>query len=254
MSAHKEFQEDLASYALHAEGLPPDERRALEKHLSKCPSCRRELELLRGDASLVAMSAPEQTPPARARKRLMSAIAADPRNARALKAGISWPWAWIPSLAAAAVLALLAAFLWRQDTRLRATIASLEQSYSQQQAQVRAANQVLATLTDPAAARFSLSAAKTKPQPQGKAIYAQNRGSLIFLASNMPAPPPQKAYELWLIPASGAPIPAGVFKPGADGSAVVLNPPLPANVEAKTFAVTVEPEAGSSAPTTEPMM
>ena len=31
----------------------------------------------------------------------------------------------------------------------------------------------------------------------------------------MPPLPPQKAYELWLIPAQGAPIPAGVFKPGS---------------------------------------
>ena len=60
---------------------------------------------------------------------------------------------------------------------------------------------------------------------------------------------PQKAYELWLIPKSGAPIPAGVFKPDAQGSATVVNPPLPAGTEAKAFAITVEPEAGSSTPT-----
>jgi anti-sigma-K factor RskA len=61
--------------------------------------------------------------------------------------------------------------------------------------------------------------------------------------------PPQKAYELWLIPRSGAPIPAGVFKPDARGSATVVEPPLPAGTEAKAFAITIEPEAGSSTPT-----
>jgi anti-sigma-K factor RskA len=92
-------------------------------------------------------------------------------------------------------------------------------------------------------------AAQTLPQPQGKAIYVRNRSSLIFLAGNMPPLPPQKAYELWLIPTKGAPIPAGVFKPDARGSATVIEPPLPAGVEAKTFAITVEPEQGSSTPT-----
>ncbi len=40
-------------------------------------------------------------------------------------------------------------------------------------------------------------------------------GTVVFLANNMPQLPPEKIYELWLIPASGAPIPAGVFRPNA---------------------------------------
>jgi anti-sigma-K factor RskA len=71
----------------------------------------------------------------------------------------------------------------------------------------------------------------------------------------MPPIPLNKAYELWLIPANGsAPIPAGLFKPNAQGTAAILKPPLPTGVEAKTFAVTIEPEAGSSAPTSQPTL
>jgi hypothetical protein len=40
-----------------------------------------------------------------------------------------------------------------------------------------------------------------------------------------------------------------MFKPDARGSATVVEPPLPGGVEAKAFAITVEPEQGSSAPT-----
>jgi anti-sigma-K factor RskA len=249
MNAHKDFAADLALYAVGA--LPHAEQTALEKHLSECPDCRRELQQLRGDTSLLALSVPQQIPAARARQRLMSAIAAESRSKQTPKARASW--IWVPSLAAVA-LALVAIVLWRQDTNLRRQIANLEENYSRQQEQLRSANDVLATLTDPAAARFTLSAASTPPRPQGKAIYARNRGSLIFLATKMPALPPQKAYELWLIPASGAPIPAGIFKPDANGSATVINPPLPGNVEAKTFAITVEPETGSPAPTSQPIM
>jgi anti-sigma-K factor RskA len=45
-----------------------------------------------------------------------------------------------------------------------------------------------------------------------------------------------------------------VFKPDARGSATVVNPPLPPGVEAKAFAITVEPEAGSAAPTSPVIM
>jgi anti-sigma-K factor RskA len=95
----------------------------------------------------------------------------------------------------------------------------------------------------------TLVTAKTPPQPQGKAIYVRDRSSLIFLARNFRGLPAQKVYELWLIPINGAPIPDGIFKPDAHGSATVINPPLPTGVEAKAFAITVEPESGSSVPT-----
>jgi hypothetical protein len=36
--------------------------------------------------------------------------------------------------------------------------------------------------------------------------------------------------------------------------AMVMNPALPAGVEAKAFAITIEPEQGSSAPTSEIIM
>ena len=77
MSVHEQFAEDLALYALGS--LDGAERHALEKHLDECASCRRELELLRGDLSLLALTAAGPKPPARARQRLMSAIADEPR-------------------------------------------------------------------------------------------------------------------------------------------------------------------------------
>jgi len=45
-----------------------------------------------------------------------------------------------------------------------------------------------------------------------------------------------------------------VFKPDAHGSATVINPPLPAGVEAKAFAMTIEPKQGSSTPTMQIVM
>ena len=57
-----------------------------------------------------------------------------------------------------------------------------------------------------------------------------------------------KTYEAWIIPASGAPRPAGLF-PGST-SAVRLRGTVPKHA---VVAVTVEPKAGSRAPTTTPI-
>ena len=226
--------------------LQGDERVAVEKHLEGCAACRRELERLRGDTALLALSASGPAPPQRSRERLLKAIAKEPR-AQKIPARRS-SWNILPWLAAAAFL-LAAGFFWKQSDRLAQRVARLQDESTQRQAELERAREVVSTLTSTDALRVTLVAAQTPPQPQGKAIYVRDRSSLIFLASNLPVLPPQKAYELWLIPASGAPIPAGVFKPDARGSATVIEPPLPAGVEAKNFAITIEPEQGSTTPT-----
>src|SRR5229473_4996496 len=244
MSVHEQFADDLALLALGQ--LQGDERTALEKHLEGCAACRRELERLRGDTALLALSAAGPAPPRRARERLLKAIAKEPRASKV--AARRWTWTLVPWLATAA-FALAAVFFFRQSDRLSQRVAELQGESAQQQAQLERAREVVATLTSTDALRVTLVAAQAPPQPQGKAIYVRDRSSLVFLASNMPPLPAQKAYELWLIPTNGGPIPAGVFKPDARGSATVLDPPLPAGVEAKAFAITVEPEQGSATPT-----
>lgn len=250
MSAHPQFADDLALLALEA--LHGDERVALEKHLEECPACRRELERLRGDMALLALSASGPAAPRRSRDRLLKAIAKESRAEKAA-ARRSASWTLLPWLAAGAFLAV-AGFFWQQSDRLAQRVAQLQEASSQQQAQLERAREVVSTLTATDAMRVTLVAAQAPPQPQGKAIYVRERSSLIFLASNMPALPPQKAYELWLIPTTGNPIPAGLFKPDVRGNATVIEPTLSAGVEAKAFAITVEPEQGSAAPTSPVVM
>ena len=249
MSMHEQYAEDLALYAMGA--LLGDERAAVEKHLAECPDCRRELELLRGDTALLAYSTAHSVPPRRSRQRLMDAVRQESRKKEA-PARRSW-WAAAPWVAAAA-MTILAVLLMRQNTGLQEKLANQQDRNARQQAQLERAREVVATLTATDALRVTLVAARTAPQPQGKAIYVRDRGSLIFIASNFAGVPPGKAYELWLIPAKGSPIPAGVFKPDAHGSATVVNPPLPSGVEAKAFAITVESEAGSAVPTSPVIM
>ena len=247
MSEHERYAEDLALYALDA--LRGDDRARLDEHLATCAACRLELEQLRGDTALLALSAAGPRPPQRARQRLLDAVAREPRVPRVVQTSPrhSW-WGWLGWAATAAVV-IFALSLWRENLALKAGLASASSRVAESGRELEELRRIAAPIIQPEAQRVTLVSTKTPPQPQGKAFYLRSRSSLVFLANNMPALPPQKAYELWLIPTSGAPIPAGVFKPDASGNASVVNPPLPAGTEAKAFAITVENEAGASTPT-----
>ncbi len=252
MSEHEQYAEDLALYALDA--LSEEERAKLEQHLATCAACRLELEQLRTDTALLAMSAAGPRPPQRARQRLLEAVAREPRTAPVVESSArsAW-WGWLGWAATAAVI-VFSLSLWKENTSLHAMLASARSSEAESTRQLNELRRIAAPIIEPEAQRVTLVAVKTSPQPQGKAFYLRSRNSLVFLASNMPTLPPQKAYELWLIPTIGNPIPAGVFKPDAHGSASVVNPPLPPGTEAKAFAITVENQAGSAKPTTPIIM
>lgn len=251
MNVHEQFADDLAQYALGS--LQEDERQAVAKHLEECPACRHELGKLQGDLALLGFSASGPRTPARSRVRLMAAIAKEPRVVQPSKR-IRWPWWNALGWAAAVVTIAIAVLQKQQNFNLRQRVAELEAGLSKQDQQLLESKQLLATLSSPDAAHFTLVTRKAPPQPEGKAIYVRGNGTLVFLASNFPAIPSQKSYELWLIPTTGAPIPAGLFKPDAHGAAVVIHPTLPIGVEAKAFAVTLEPESGSPAPTSQPII
>jgi anti-sigma-K factor RskA len=156
--------------------------------------------------------------------------------------------AWIPwSLAASfAALALYFGFRdWTLDLDLRnqaARMAELRDNSAQ-------AQRIVDLLRSRSAQHVLLTAGKTTPEPSGRAIYLAQTGSLVFQASNLKPIPTGKAYELWVIPTAGKPIPAGLFRPDATGAASVVLPELPTGVPAKAFGVTIEDAAGSESPT-----
>jgi len=243
MSGHPQFEEDLALYALGA--LERGSCAVLEGHLAECAECRRELERMQGDAALLALSASGAAPPQAARARLMQAVGREP-HARAVPMRRRW-WALAPVFSTA-VLALFGILLWQENAALKDQMEEMRAQVEQGQRESRRAREILAVLMAPDAAHFTLVAAESKPQPQGKAIYVMGRGC-VFFASNLAPLPPAKAYELWLVPAAGAPIPVGVFKPDARGSATLVAPPMYEQTPAKAFAITIEPEGGSRTPT-----
>ena len=250
MSVHEQFAEDLALYALGA--LVGPEKEALEQHLRVCSPCQSELLQLQSDATLLALSTIGPVPPPRSRKRLLRAIARERRVPQTAAKRFRW-WLLVP-YAVSTALVVVAVFLWNESRSLNRTLANLEQRHSEMEKQLRVAQDLVNTLTSPESKQITLAPVKTLPQPQGKAYYVPSSGHLLFLANNLAPLPPDKVYELWLIPATGAPLPAGLFHPDSRGAATVVNPPLPSGVEAKAFAITIEPAGGSPAPTSQPIM
>lgn len=161
---------------------------------------------------------------------------------------------WIPWVIAAC-LAIATAALAVQNAALNDTVSTESSLVTNLAVKASRAQQVLETLTSQRAQRVVLTSGKTPEQPAGRITYLSDRGGLIFQATSMKPIPPQKAYALWLVPADGgAPIPAGLFRPDAVGSAGVVLPPLPSGVRAKAFEVTVEDAAGAAKPSTPPLL
>jgi len=246
MTEHEQFAEDLSLYALGS--LPGDAADSVERHLEECAACRQELARLEGDVALLALTTSGPAPPQRARQRLLKAMGREPRSVRTVFMRRRW-WTLAPVFASL-VLAIFSILLWREVVRQRDRIEAMRADAAVNQASLEEAKHLLALLTDPSAQHITLVAAKSKPQPAGKAIYMPGNGALVFMASNLAPLAPSKTYELWLVPMHGnKPMPAGMFKPDPQGNAMVMMPPMTAGVEARTFAVTIEPEGGSASPT-----
>ena len=243
--------EDLALLATRS--AAPGEIAAIEQHLAQCPLCRAEFEKLSSELAMVAMSVDQQQLPEGARERFIERIAESSAPANVTSIAQPGPRRvfsnWIPwSLAALfAFIAVTMGFRVRslvrenrEQTRMLAEFA-----YTQSRAQ-----KVLDVLTAPDAQHVLLTTAGKPSLPSARAIYLPSKGGLILQASNMGQLTNEWTYELWVIPANGnAPIPAGLFRPDATGSASVVLPELPAGVQAKAFGVTVERAEGSQKPT-----
>jgi len=249
-------QEDLALYTMQS--LRGEELEAVRVHLTACPECREELRLIEGDLAALAMSVDQQAVPDGARQRFMSQIGDDAGAAShgtqiaapvPIQAKPAIKMTWVP-WALAAALAIAAAGLGMKVNTLRQQLHKQTVLLARTTEENVHSQRVLNLLRAPSAQRVMLTAAKTKVEPTGQAIYLAERGELLFQGNHLKSLPEDKAYELWVIPANGsAPIPAGVFRPDKSGDASVVMPPLPPGVPAKAFGVTIERAEGSGIPT-----
>lgn len=139
-----------------------------------------------------------------------------------------------------------------EDVELRLVDAVMKMQVSEQQvevsqAQVNAVRSNLTLMTSPDALELKLTGKAPSADAVGRVFISRTRG-VLFAASKMPALPADKTFQLWYL-TKGAPVSAGLVRSDDQGN-VTAAFDVPADLPAATgFAVTMEAEAGASAPT-----
>jgi hypothetical protein len=219
----EELESEYLSYALGIAEEP--ERSEITQHLGRnCPEC--VLAVQKAMQTVVRMSGAVriQEPPSRLRSRVIALVS--PQMRPRSWAAIFTPWA------IASVLAVVLIYIGVIYRPHLANTTTLEQA--------------LSILSDPALQDASFG----PPATRGRVFVSPNRG-IIFIGAGLPHLDAHTTFELWVIPKSGNPIPAGTFRSQGSAAVYVQSAPAP---NAAAVAVTVEPLGGSPQPTTTPFI
>jgi hypothetical protein len=219
--------------------------------------CRAELAAFELVAARIPLALEPVAPPSSVREQVIAAVAPagyHPAEAPAR----SWVF---PVLATAAALVMGLGYLvvrserdgaLREAAGARAGLEALGQELTKANVELstlrrsdRAAKELVA---HPESRLARLAGLPIAPKASGRIVWNPGSRQAILFVTGLDAAPDGKAYEVWVI-AQAAPVPAGVFQVGADGSAVFTLPVVDETARVKTFAVTLEPAAGTKAPT-----
>jgi anti-sigma-K factor RskA len=231
-------------YELYALGvLEPEERAEIAAHLARgCQNCERGVNRALLTNAAIASFAPDLAPPKRLRKRILAAV------------GMNQPaWGWIAGWATVTA-GLLIATLWysASDRRRTEELEIARRQAAETNATLARVQQVIDFLNAPETRQVSFGQGQPAP-PRGRVLLNPSRG-VMFIATNLPALPRGKTYEMWVIPKGGAPRPAGLFQSDERGNAIHVQPGPVDMATTGAVAVSVEPESGSAAPSTTPII
>ena len=231
------------SGAYVVDALDGDEREAFEQHLPGCRDCQAEVSSLREAAVLLADDA-VMTPPESLRRSVLAGIS----TIRPLPPEVTAPpqeeaptATVVPlrrhrvRLAAMAVAAAVVAII--------AVGATWHPWTDRGTSSVSAVDQVLAAAD---AQKVSID---FKDGSSASVFRSPSKGRAVILTDGMAAPPPGKVYELWLQDSAGTMVPAGLM-PRSPNAKVLLRGDA---AKATAVGITVEPDGGSQAPTSDPI-
>ena len=233
---HDPFTENIPAYALGA--LSPEEAAALKTHLQTCAACRAELARYQQIEDGLLTALPPRQPPARVRRNLE-------RQLNQSQVGPRFQWSFQQIAVGLLVLSLLATNLLA-FTQIR---------------QLRQQHQQLATEVEKQHTILGMLAASTEIHPvsgagfSGNLLLDREKNLAYLLTWNLPPPPNDQVYQIWLIDPSGEEIPAALFRPADNRpftSAALSSSRM--FVEFVGIKVTVEPAGGSEKPTSESIL
>jgi anti-sigma-K factor RskA len=284
--SHEEYKEMLAEHALGT--LDAGEARVLEEHLATCAACRAELSQWRDMTATLAFSAKLVEPPPALRSRLMESVRAlkAPSSSNASKAPVGSParilepaatsaatatdvpsnvvsiserarqrssWSAFQKFGAVAAGVALIAFLvalfvlWNRNRAMQAEMARMGRDLQTTQEQLKREREISEMFTAPDTRVATLMGTEMAPRARARLAY-NKAGRAMMIVDELPPAPAGMDYQIWFI-ADGKPVPGGVFKPDAAGHAE-MREQLPAIAQtAAAFAVTLEPQGGTTVPT-----
>ena len=222
---HREIFDSLGAYALGA--LPPSEHAAVVAHIESCPICAEEAASLQRAAAGLLESVPRIDPPAELRGRIMAVVeseaqlmraaAGDRREPAAPRRRVSWSGGagrWAATAAAMLVIG--------------GVIGAVTQTGGGSPTRTIQAN--------------AGSAAQ-------RAYLAVRDGHAQLVVEDLAPPPQNKVYELWVQHGNAAAQPAGLFV--VRSGRVDVRGSIH---KGDRVMVTAEPQAGSMAPTSAPVV
>lgn len=244
---HQEMQDLYELYALGL--LEPGERAEVDQHLrTGCKTCEGALRRAALTNSAILSFAPDVEPPKTLRKRVLAGFGVDRTH-----------WGWVAGWSALTAGLLIATLWFSMDShRAHEELAAAREQVTR--ASVQAGRSATELARVQAALDFfnqpdtrQVMFGKGSAQPPRGTVLVNPRNGVVLIASNLPWLESGKAFEMWLVPRNGPPKPAGLFKADAGASALHVAPG-PVDPTTTAVAVSVEPETGSAAPTTEPFI
>jgi anti-sigma-K factor RskA len=252
-------EEDLPLLAVGA--MPEEECAALRAHAEGCAECAAKLAEERGRAALLAMTAEPEKPAATIKAELFARLRAErekeehqrwevketarDRGAVSAARGVWWNWVLAP---VAAALLIAAAVEWREGRRLEAELGGANQRLAEMVKERQRTEMMLDVLAAQDTVSVKMAGMPEPEKASGLVQYNARKGMVMYTAV-LPPLPADKIYQMWLVPATGAPMSAGIFAPRERGARQMWMAEVPVNTQAKLFAVTIEPAGGVPQPT-----
>ena len=237
---HEDYKEMIPARALSA--LDAAEERALNEHLENCDECRKELEDWQETAATLAVVADPVEPSPKVRERILSEVRKELATPEVIpfRSTSRNIWRSFGSLGAMAAVVLFTALIvgliviWRENRAI-----------NEELARTREFMQLAIT---PGAKTNELKGIDLGAGATARVAYDKT-GHAMLMAYNLPSVPRGKAYQLWFIVGKNPPMPGKTFSPDSAGKGMLKDQMPEEALDSAIFAITLEPETGSRAPT-----
>lgn len=250
---HNDFEALCAGYVLDA--LTDEENRQFETMLRDAtPEQIQLFEEMMEIRDELALASEPKSPSLKVEENIMAAITDDDGDSDFSddsngSQNIIPMWAYQAAAAIFLIVSLTFAYV---TFDLSETVDSQQSQITELQSQLDRQEQLLTVLSGREVTLVNMNGLDPSPEGYGKILWDPDKGEAVLQLANLPAPPQDKDYQLWLIKEGQNPISAGVFnfdQPSTDLFFRVEQLNEEPSTQSNSFAVTLEPKGGVPQPT-----